>query len=100
MREGAVEELQDDEGILRPEHLGLMLLKHLAPDGERDKSFLETCRNGRLDAVEQKLKAQQDHGPSSLALGLAASRGHLEVVRILLEAGAEVDAASNHYRIF
>lgn len=92
-------ELSDDESIVPPVDLHVVLMNHLAPDEERDGKFLESCRDGLAEDVEQRLTALQD--PNVIAfsaqdgfplpgLGLATRRGHLKVAKLLLEAGAEI----------
>lgn len=98
LRHGDPVELEDDEIIAPPMDLQLILLNHLPPDAERDMLFLQSCRNGQVDAVEWSLRALQDpnlpcrstesHGP----LCVAADAGHLEVTRLLLDAGADKEA--------
>ena len=91
--------LLDDEAIMPPVDLQLMLMNHLAPDKERDRKFLESSRDGLVEDVEQRLTALQDPNVVAWsaqdaldlpALCLATRKGHLEVVRLLLEAGAEI----------
>ena len=94
LREGNPEELEDDEIIVLPMDLQLMLLSHhLPPDAERDERFLESCSDGLVHEVEQALKGLQDPNVKDdddrNGLTLAAYGGHLNVAFLLLEAGAE-----------
>ena len=86
------EELQDGEVIELPMDLQLIVMNHLPPDEERDERFVDSCRQGRLDEVNQRLEALQDPNVSgecgASALVLAAGHGHFGVVQLLQEAGA------------
>jgi uncharacterized protein len=73
--------------------------------GARDPDFHEACALGRHDQVAQLLaqdprlvKANSQDGFSGL--GLAVFFGHLEVARLLVEAGADVNRPSdNSFRV-
>ena len=60
LREGAPDELQDDENITPPMDLQLMLMNHLPPDEDRDRLFLNHCQDGRVEEVEQSLRGLQN----------------------------------------
>ena len=67
-------------------------MSHLPPDAERDECFIESCDDCEADQVEQRLKALQNPNLSNgdeTALTCAASNSHDEIVRLLLEAGAD-----------
>ena len=94
LREGSSSEMEDEESISTPLDLQLILMNHLPPDEERDGSFVESCRAGRVDEVVENLKAQ--HNPDVVsggraALTRAAANGREEVARLLLEAGADTE---------
>ena len=94
LQEGDAVEMEDEESITPPLDLQLILMNHLPPDEERDRSFLESCEEGRVDEVVENLKAP--HNPyvvsgSDSALKWAATNGREEVARLLLEAGADTE---------
>eukprot|EP00435_Cladocopium_sp_Y103_P070997 s57_g36.t1 len=66
------------------------------PDAEEDERMMSAARNNDTVGLEQLLKrprnptVHDEHGLT--ALHHAAERGHLEPMRLLLEAGAEIDA--------
>lgn len=59
LREGDVKELREDESLTPLLELQLVLLKHLAPDRERDKKFLLSCSSGDGEEVERNLRSLQ-----------------------------------------
>ena len=94
------EELQDGEVIELPMDLQLIVMNHLPPDEERDERFAQSCGGGEVDEVERSLRALQDPnvsdggsevGSGGSVLCFAALRGHFDVVRLLLEAGAKTE---------
>lgn len=96
LRAGDPSELGDEEGIQLPMDVQLMLMQHLPAHAERDKGFVKSCEMGHVDEVEQCLKAPQDPSVQVSAdrqsgLFRASGRGHLDVVRLLLEAGAKTE---------
>ena len=100
LRDGDLVELPEDEIIAPPMDVQLMLLNHLPPDSERDRLFLQNCSTGQVDRVESSLKALQDpnlpcrstdsDGPGPLCA--AADAGQIDVARLLLDAGADMEA--------
>ena len=95
LREGAPDELLDDENIMLPMDLRLMVLKHLPADRDRDRLFLRSCEDGDGGGVEACLNALQNpnvrDGLGS-ALEKAIQQGQGRVVYQLLEAKADTES--------
>ena len=93
-------EMPDDEILVPPLDLRLLKMNLCLSDEAEDERFREACRDGRLEEVETRLKKLQDPNVATTegrsALLLAAERFHLEVVRLLLEAGACSDRATQN----
>lgn len=107
----------DDLAELSPVHIAALsgfsaLLDHLLKHGrlnEIDKidswgfrPFYWACQNGDIYVVQRLVKAGADinarrRDGNITALGIAASKAHDEVVRYLLEQGAEVDVQDQDY---
>ena len=97
--------LQDDMILSLPMNIQLVKLEFLPSDDIRADQFMFVCEEGWLDEVENCLQGPQDPNDPSLLIGdpddyldggympldLAADKGHLEVVRLLLESGADKD---------
>ena len=84
-------ELLDEEAI--EEGMALLCSRCLPPEAHRDEEFLQCCRQGLLEEVEARLKALQE--PVVGALSLAAEEGHLQVLRLLQEARAELECSGH-----
>ena len=71
--------------------------RHLPPDKQRDRWFFERYLHGQVDKVEQNLKVFQDPNtpgePQRETALLAVEKGHVDVVHLLLQTGANRDAA-------
>ena len=93
-------EMPDNEILVPPLDLRLLKMNLCLSDEAEDERFREACRDGRLDEVETRLKKLQDPNVATTegrsALLLAAEQRHLEVVRLLLEAGACCDPANRN----
>ena len=94
--------LQDDMILSPPMNIQLVKLEFLPSDDGREEEFMDACEEGLLDEVERILQGPQDpNDPNVLfecpldgvcmPLDMAADKGHLEVVRLLLESGADKD---------
>ena len=63
-------------------------------DNPPNEAFFRACQNGDASAVATLLPSVDPNhraSPGVTALHLGASKGHLEVVRLLLDNGAELD---------
>lgn len=97
LEDGAYE-IPDDEILgLAVVKVALVLLDFCPPDLEDDEQIMLAARNNDALALEVLLK--QPRSPNVLdscgetALRHAARQGHVEVLRLLLEAGAQIDAS-------
>ena len=94
VREGAPDELQDDEDLVPGMDLKLMVLPHLMPERSRDTRFWRCCQDSDHQEVEERLRALQEPNIKDLRwspLSSSLRDTHLEVVRLLLEAQADTE---------
>ena len=84
-------ELEDDLGLRTLSRVQLVILPLCAPHEAMEKELLTSCQENNVAHIERLLQKPMD--PNGDGLVLAASLGHLEVVLLLLEAGADKDAA-------
>ncbi|CAK9100631.1 unnamed protein product [Durusdinium trenchii] len=84
-------ELEDDLALRTLSSVQLIILPLCAPDKTMEEELLRGCAENNVAQIEWLLQKPLD--PNRDGLVLAASCGHLEVVRLLLEAGADKDAA-------
>lgn len=95
--QGEVVELRDDVALQAPVELQLTILSHRPPDSWCDYDFLEACRRGAYEFIEQMLQDLQNpncrtYAHTACALIYAASADHPAVVGVLLEAMADPEA--------
>ena len=82
-------ELQDDMPLKPLPSIQLVVLPICASDPISEQELLLTCQENRVIDVERLLQKPQDpNGGGLFGLFVAAHNGHVEVVRLLLEAGA------------
>ena len=95
------EEIPDDEILVPPLDLKLVRLSLCPFDRADAEALVEASKEGRLEEVETRLKKPQDPSASNAigqtALHFAAESGHLECVRLLLEAGANCNLAGGQH---
>ena len=90
-------EIPDDEILVPPVDLKLVRLSLCPFDRADAEALAEASKEGRLEEVETRLKKPQD--PNAVnkegrgALYCASENGHTEVVRLLVDAGADCDQA-------
>ena len=94
-----VGELQDDMPLCLLPTVQLVILNFCAPDEILTQQLLDACENNRVGEVENLLQKPQDPNvrcanTGNVPLQVAARNGHLEVVRLLLEAGVDKDAGN------
>ena len=85
-------ELQDYMPLRPLPSVQLIVLPFCVLDEITEEELVHYCREDRVTHVERLL--QKPYKPKGKALLVAAREGHLEIVRLLLEAGADKDAAT------
>ena len=83
-------ELLDDMPLRPLPTVLLVILPFCVSDEIAEEELLRSCKENNIIALERLLQKPLD--PNGGGLFVAAKRGHLEVVRLLLEAGAQTDA--------
>ena len=88
----------DDEHTLRPGEAQVVLLSFCESSKAQVEALLDAAESGRAAAVESLLQRPQDPDlccdwSMLTALFAASKNGHLEVVRLLLQANADKDKA-------
>ena len=91
-------EIDDGAPLTGSADFTLVRMDFQSSDVATNAAFLSACRGGRLAEVEGLLRAPlnpdvRDAEKNSTGIYLAARNGNLDIVRLLLEAGADKDAA-------
>jgi len=102
--EGDAVEIPDDDVITPvPEKLQLVVLEFCPPDVAEDEQLMVAARDNDTVGLEQLLKRPQNpntRDPEGMPpLHHAAEDGHVEPMRLLLEAGAEIDATCEEHEM-
>ena len=91
-------ELHDGMPLTPVSSVQLVILDFCAPDETKWDELVQGCRENNVGEVESLL--QKPYDPNwrggafnAMPIHIAADTGHLAVVRLLLEAGANKDAA-------
>lgn len=82
-------ELQDDMPLIPLPFVQLVILPF---DEIAEEELFRSCRFNHIIAIERLL--QKPQRPNKEGLFVAAENGHLDVARLLLEAGAQKDTAT------
>ena len=93
---GELGELQDDMPVRQVPSLQLIVLNFCPPEKAVWKALLHACKKNKAAQVTKLLEKPFDpngRGAKANPLIVAAQRGHFEVARLLLEAGADKNAA-------
>ena len=88
-------ELEDDFALRSLSSVQLVILPLCAIHETMEEELLTSCLENNVVHVERLLQKAFDPNERGY-LFVAATKGHLEVVRLLLEAGADKDAAERH----
>ena len=97
--DNGLSEIGDDEVLTAPVNIQLVVLDFFLADVREDRQMVLAAKTNDLVLLEQMLQRPRnpngvdDHG--NTPLHLAADTGHIEAVRLLLEAGARTDVR-NH----
>ena len=73
------------------------MLKEKGVDAHNDPALTWSARKGHLEVVKYLIEAGADiHANNDKALNYSALYGHLEVVKYLIEKGANIDFLKDH----
>ena len=91
-------EIDDDAPLTGPANILVVRMELQSSDEATNETLLSACKRGRETEVEHLLHAPlnpdvRDAQNDWTGIHLAAKNGHLDIVRLLLEAGADMDAA-------
>ena len=94
-------EIGDDASLTGPAEILMVRMEFQSSGVATDVTFVSACGGGRVTEVERLLNALQnpdarDERNNFMGIHLAARNGHLVIVRLLLEAGADKDAAAQN----
>ena len=93
-------ELEETETLTVPMDLKLAILNFQSADKAGQEALLWACVLGRLNEVEAALLSPQDPNIEDVhegkSLHVAPQNGHLEIVRLLLEAHADKDVVTQY----
>eukprot|EP00435_Cladocopium_sp_Y103_P056411 s1173_g19.t1 len=93
----------DDVFALAPAKIQLLLVEPLLPDAEQRDKIVSAARDNDCTVLEQLLQSPQDPNTTdengNAPLHAAAKNGHLNPVKLLLEAGAETDPQTEAGRL-
>ena len=90
-------EIEDDTPLAGPAEFLLVRMEFQVSDGETVQAFLSACAEGPATEVQRLLEAPKDPqarepGPKGcMGIHVAARHGHLDIVKLLLEAGSDKD---------
>ena len=93
------QEINDDAPLTGPADILLVRMDFQSSNVATDTAFLSACQGGHVTEVEPLLHALQnpdarDGQNNCTGIHWAVRNGHSDVVRLLLEAGADKDAAT------
>ena len=95
------QEIHDDAPLTGPADILLVRMDFQLSNVATDTAFLSACEGGHVTEVDCLLHAlpnpdAREGQNNCTGIHLAAMNGHSDVVRLLLEAGADKDAAMQH----
>eukprot|EP00435_Cladocopium_sp_Y103_P045028 s1089_g12.t2 len=92
--QGSPAEIPDSEVFTSPVKVQLVVLEFCPPDAKEDQEMMSAARNNDTVGLEELLKRPRNPDVEDekglTPLHRAAQGGHIETMRLLLEAGAEI----------